>query len=232
MNRKENKIQGRSLPIGIDDFEELVSGGFLFVDKTLLIQEFWNLGAKVVLVTRPRRFGKSVSLSMLKYFFEQTKKSTAHLFTHTKIWEEEKFQELQGSFPVIHLSFKDIKYDSWEDAFAKIKELLIKEIDRVLKPHVSKMSERQRMTYEAFIRETADLPRFAGSLLFVTEVLESVHGSKVLVLIDEYDTPITHAYLRGYYREMAGFLRNLFSEGLKGALSTMKCNKAMTLMVK
>ncbi|MBM3198644.1 MAG: hypothetical protein FJZ58_05250 [Chlamydiae bacterium] len=205
----------KPIPLGVDDYEKMVLGGYLYVDKTLLIQEFWEDGAEVILATRPRRFGKSIALSMIRYFFEKTEESKAHLFTHTKIWQEEKFRELQGSYPVFYVSFKDIKYDSWEQAYKKIKTLLAEEVCRVLGPFYEQLEPRHRLVYKSLIEETADVTKFSESILFVTRALEKILKKKTIVLIDEYDTPITYAYLKGYLEEATNFIRNLFSEGLK-----------------
>ena len=206
----------KSIPLGVDDYKELIEGNYLYIDKTLLIQELWDTKFKVSLVTRPRRFGKSIALSMLRYFFEKTKQSNAHLFEHTKIWQEEGFKKLQGTYPVFHISFKDIKYRSWEESYSAMKSLIAEEVRRVLSPYASEISDYHRPTYEALIHKTASITDFDGSIFFTTAVLKEILGQKTIVLIDEYDTPITYAYLHGHYQSTTDFIRNLFSRGLKG----------------
>ncbi|MBM3198311.1 MAG: hypothetical protein FJZ58_03540, partial [Chlamydiae bacterium] len=214
--------QKKPIPIGVDDYEEIITQGYLYIDKTLLIKEFWESGAKVTLVTRPRRFGKSITLSMMRYFFEQIKDAKLHLFTHTNIWKDAEMRALQGSFPVIHISFKDVKASSWEEAFEQLKELLGKEIMRTLMPLESSLSSIHKRKYEALITETATKTKWEASLSFITEVYEKVLNKKTIILIDEYDAPITHAYVHGYYNEMIAFMRQLLSQALKGNIHLQK----------
>lgn len=208
--------QRERLPIGKDDYKKVIDEGCIYIDKTLLIKEFWKNASEVTLVTRPRRFGKSIALSMLKYFFEITEKSTAYLFQNSKIWQEEGFKELQGTFPVIHISFKDVKAPTWDKAYQKLKSLLAKEVKRTLKSLINKMDDISRDQYISLINETASETKFGESLLFITEIFKEYLGKNTIILIDEYDSPITHAYLHKYYPEMIGFMRNLLSPALKG----------------
>ena len=123
-NKKLSAEDMPSFPIGVDDYKEIIDKNCVYIDKTLLIKEFWKDDAKVILVTRPRRFGKTISLSMLRYFFEKTKDSNRYLFEKSNIWKEEGFPALQGQFPVIFISFKDVKYNTWEKSYAKFKNIL------------------------------------------------------------------------------------------------------------
>ncbi|MBM3198229.1 MAG: hypothetical protein FJZ58_03130 [Chlamydiae bacterium] len=218
----------KPIPIGIDDYEELITGGYLHIDKTLLIQEFWDSGSKVILITRPRRFGKSVSLSMVRNFFE--KKETSHLFVHTKIWQEERFQVLQGTYPVIHISFKDIKAHRWEKAYEQLTGLLAEEVRRTLLPLENSIPKAYRKNYEALIYETATETKWEESLFFITLILKKVLGKNTIILIDEYDAPITHAYVHGYYDQMIAFMRQLLSKALKGNIHL--CRGLMTGVVR
>ena len=207
------------IPIGVDDYKVMIQGNYLHIDKTLLIKEFWEEGAPVVLITRPRRFGKSITLSMLKYFFEKTTHSMSSLFEKSKIWKYKEFQVLQGTYPVISLSFKDVKKDTWENAYEQILGVLQKEIDRVITPIKDSLSFLHKKQYEALMNQTATFVQFGNSLEFMTNALENNYGKKVIVLIDEYDTPITYAYLNNYYSQMTEFIRDLLSAGLKGNIS-------------
>ncbi|MBM3198545.1 MAG: hypothetical protein FJZ58_04745, partial [Chlamydiae bacterium] len=212
----------RPIPIGVDDYEEIISQGYLYIDKTLLIKEFWESGAKVTLITRPRRFGKSISLSMMRYFFEETKESKAHLFTHTNVWKEERIRAFLGTFPVIHISFKDIKASTWEEAYKQLKALLTKEIRRTLKPLEERIAKDYLGRFMNLISDNADRIQWEESLSFITEVYAEVLNKKTIILIDEYDAPITHAYVHGYYNEMVAFMRQLLSQALKGNIHLQK----------
>ncbi|MBM3198582.1 MAG: hypothetical protein FJZ58_04940, partial [Chlamydiae bacterium] len=212
----------RPIPIGVDDFKEIITGGYVYVDKTLLIKEFWESGAKVTLVTRPRRFGKSIALSMIRYFFEQTKEPGAHLFTHTNIWKNEEMRAHQGAFPVIHISFKDIKASTWEEAYEQLKTFLADEIRRTLKPLENMIDEDHKENYMALLRGYATRIQWERSLFFITALHKEILAKNTLILIDEYDAPITHAYVHGYYDEMVAFMRQLLSQALKGNIHLQK----------
>ncbi len=224
MTDTSKKLQSKKLlfPIGVDDYKKLIEGDYLYVDKTLFIKEFWETGSEVTLLTRPRRFGKTISLSMLKYFFEKSEESTSHLFENSQIWQEEELRKQQGTYPVIFISFKDIKASNWEDAYEQFKNVIADEVRRVLKPLEFDMAEDYRDRYKALITKTADLTEFKNSLDFITKVIAEVlktRGNKkqnTIILIDEYDTPITRAYMQGYYKEMIDFMSSLLSKGLKG----------------
>ena len=153
---------------------------------------------------------------MLKYFFEKTEQSTAYLFEKSNIWQEEGFKELQGTFPVIHISFKDVKASTWEKAYQEFTSVLAKEVRRALKPLVSMMDNDHKKNYEALLNETATKTKFEESLLFITEVFKESFGKNTIILIDEYDSPITHAYANKFYDEMVEFMRQLLSKALKG----------------
>src|SRR5271168_2288958 len=114
----------RLLPIGLSDFKKLIDGGYAYVDKTLLIQELVGKGIEVALIPRLRRFGKTLNLSMLRYFFEKTQQDTSYLFRPLKIWQDEKCRSLQGQFPVIFITLKDVKHASWEKTFISLKGLI------------------------------------------------------------------------------------------------------------
>ena len=204
------------LPIGIDDYKELIDKKCIYIDKTLLIKEFSDARSKVTLITRPRRFGKSITLSMLRYFFEKTDQSTTYLFENSKIWKYEEFQKLQGTYPVILISFKDIKAKTWGAAYLELKQLLANEVLRVLRPFESQMKEPYKSRYEALINQTATEVGFNESLAFITKVFKECSGLKTIILIDEYDTPITRAYMHNYYEEMTDFMCQLLSKALKG----------------
>ncbi len=204
-----------SIPIGVDDYKKLIDKGSVYVDKTLLIKEFWEDGSEIVLTPRPRRFGKTLNLSMLKYFFERTKQSNACLFEKTNIWKDPKYRDLQGQYPVISITLKDVKKRNWDDAYKQIIGLLAKEVKRTMAPIYDVLDADQQDMYNALVKKTADSVDYCNSLLFMTEALEAHYGQKTIVLIDEYDTPIIAAYLNDYYVDMVSFVRDLFSAVFK-----------------
>ncbi len=206
------------IPIGVEDFKEIIDRGSTYVDKTLLIKEFWEDGSKIILTPRPRRFGKTLNLSMLKYFFEYPRnpeEPTAYLFEKTNIWTDPKYRELQGRYPIISITLKDVKKRNWDDAYKQIIELLSKEVKRTLSPLYNGLDADQQKRYNALVGRTADSVDYSNSLLFMTEILEAHYKTKTIVLIDEYDTPIVAAYLNEYYGDMVSFIRDLLSAALK-----------------
>ena len=120
----------KKLPIGLSDFKELIEDNYYYVDKSLFIKEIIDDGSKVILLPRPRRFGKTLNLSMLRYFYEKQDKDTNYLFRNLYIYEHEEYIQKQGQYPVIYITFKDIKDSCWDDSFSKIKGLLFKECTR------------------------------------------------------------------------------------------------------
>lgn len=206
----------KPLPIGVSDFKELIDGGYAYVDKTLLIQEIVEKGTKAALIPRPRRFGKTLNLSMLRYFFEKGKEDTSYLFKDLKIWKNEKYRAMQGQFPVIAISLKDIKYPSWQETFEAFQELIAKEFQRhryLIEGEVLFPEEKE--DYLKIIRKEANSALLSTSLLRLTEWMHRYHKEWVIVLIDEYDTPAHAAFVGNYYDRLITFLRNWLSGGLK-----------------
>ncbi len=206
----------KPLPIGISDFKKLIDNGCVYVDKTLLIQEIIDRGTYVMLIPRMRRFGKTLNLSMVRYFFEKAKEDTSYLFKDLAIWQSEKYRLMQGQFPVIFLSLKDIKYSSWEETFSALRALVAKEFQRhrylvdgdLLLPE-------EKIKYLKIINEESDLVLLGDTLHLLTEWLFRHHKKKVFLLIDEYDAPAHAAYIGNYYDLLIAFLRNWLSGGLK-----------------
>jgi hypothetical protein len=206
----------KPLPIGISDFKELIDGGYAYADKTLLIAEVVENEAKIVLVPRLRRFGKTLNLSMLRYFFEKSEEDTSYLFKHLDIWKQEKYREMQGKFPVIFLSLKGVKYLTWDETVNSLRGLIAREFQRhryLLKEEL--LSPEEKEEYLKIVRKEADLASLGDSLLRLTEWMFLYHKSQIVVLIDEYDTPAHAAYVGDYYEKMIVFLRNWLSGGLK-----------------
>ncbi len=205
-----------SIPIGVEDYKEIIDKKSAYVDKTFLIQEFWQDGAKVILTPRPRRFGKTLNLSMLKYFFEKTNQDTAYLFKQKNIWNYPEYHHLQGQYPVIFLTFKDIKASSWELAYAEFAGIISEECKRLLFTLVIEKIDIFDIDIFNRLREKkASEQELTQSLQFLSRLLYEQTGKKVIILIDEYDAPIVNSYLNNYYQKMIGFVRNLLSKALK-----------------
>ncbi|MBX9889689.1 MAG: AAA family ATPase [Amoebophilaceae bacterium] len=206
------------IPIGVDNFHELVTGDYLFCDKTAMIAEFLNKGEKVTLITRPRRWGKTLNMSMLQHFLasEVNGVPTAGLFDDLAIakLEEGKYLKThQGKYPVILLSFKDVKADSFQGAYKKIYKLisyLYGTFEYLL--NSEKINSVQLNSFHSIIDKSADQQDLEDSLKLLSECLYQHHGQMVYILIDEYDTPLNQAYGNpDYLDSLVGFMRNLFS---------------------
>ncbi len=204
------------IPLGIDDFEKLIEGNYYFVDKSLFIKELLASRAEVTLIPRPRRFGKTLNLSMTQCFFEVTGKSRRHLFTGLAIEREADCMEHQGKYPVISISFKDIKSLTWEDCQKKLWEYIGAECKRHLDVLEPVLDPFERKKLQALITGTAHLTSYESALLFLSRLLERAYQHKLIILIDEYDSPIHAGYANGYYNEIASFMRNFLGAGLKG----------------
>ncbi|MDD3138324.1 MAG: AAA family ATPase, partial [Lachnospiraceae bacterium] len=206
------------LPIGIDDFEEIIQKEYYYVDKSLLIKELLDKKGKVNLFTRPRRFGKTLNLSMLRYFFEKPLDgaSRKHLFDGLRIMEAgEKYTSEQEQYPVITLTLKSAKQKDYSDAFGRMKEAIADEYQRhadVMKG--LKLESDQTLFYHIMSR-TAEDASYLTSLKFLSKCLYEYYGKKTIILIDEYDVPLENAYYAKFYNQMIAFIRSLFESALK-----------------
>ena len=204
------------LPIGISDYR-LASTEYYYIDKTMMIKDFLDERPMVSLFTRPRRFGKTLNMDMLRTFFEKTDKDTSVYFKDKKIWAcGNKYREYQGKYPVIFLSFKDVKFNTWEETFDAIKDLFSKETSR----HTEligneKLSASDKKRINSLVAGNCSAVELSGALATVSQVLHEYHGIAPIIIIDEYDTPIQQGHVKGFYDEVIGFMRNLFSGGLK-----------------
>ncbi len=205
----------KQIPIGIDDFKELVEGNYYFTDKSLLIKEFLDSGAKVTLIPRPRRFGKTLNLSMMRYFFEKKEPSYQHLFSGLKIEQYPNCMKHQGKYPVIWLTFKDVKIGDWKECYRLLRTQIMKEFER--HNYVREfLSDVELAGFERVRQGTGDLTDFINSLLDLSIYLERANKTRVMIFIDEYDAPIHAGYLNGYFKEAIDFMRGFMSAGLKG----------------
>lgn len=204
------------LPVGISSYVEAVTR-YYYVDKTLLIRDFIDTMPKVSLFTRPRRFGKTLNMDMLRVFFEKTDRDTSVYFRNKAIWRcGLRYQSFQGKHPVIYLSFKDVKYREWKDAFKDIRANIAAEYARhtdLVKNKACNSIEKD--LFNRIVNGQADEVDLVRSLAALSSMLHKASGTETVIIIDEYDTPIQQGYMNGYYGEVVGFIRNLFSNAFK-----------------
>ncbi|MEE4359824.1 MAG: AAA family ATPase [Desulfococcaceae bacterium] len=204
------------IPIGISDFREMREDGYYYIDKSHFIEEICESGAKVVLLPRPRRFGKTLNLTMLKYFFEINEKDQKHLFEKLYISASDTYEKHQGRYPVIYLTFKDLKDRSWNAMLEGIQHLLRDEFfrhEQVL--NSEHMSEAEKEYFRSMVAGKASLRECTDALRYLSSFLFRFYGKRAVILIDEYDTPVHAAFENGYYDEVVSFLRNFLGGGLK-----------------
>jgi len=212
-------------PVGISDFGELYREGYTFVDKSLLIREVLEDSAKVTLITRPRRFGKTLNLSMLHHFFasEVNGHSTRKMFDWLAVSHHPQVMEHQGRHPVIFVTLKDIKEKTFRDTSTKLGEVLASLYDRHRDVGDSpRLSDRQRDDFQLIRNRQASVTMLANSLKLLCDYLYAHHGTPPILLIDEYDSPMHAAYSNGYFDDMAGFMRGLLGAALKDNSSLHK----------
>ena len=211
----------KALPIGIENFEEIIENGYYYVDKTLLIRELLDLKGKANLFTRPRRFGKTLNLSMLRYFFEDTgdaKKNAQNrqLFDGLKIVEAgERYTSRMGQSPVINLTLKSAKQPDFDLAFKMIRRRIAEEFQRHAFLMEGDMPPADRNRYQELMEERADMGSCCDAIQFLSRCLERYFGRKCIILLDEYDVPLENAWFCGFYDEMVSFIRSLFESALK-----------------
>ena len=207
------KKRKKKLPIGLSDFKEIIEYDYYYFDKTKFIENILEDRSKVKLFTRPRRFGKTLNISMLKYFFDvKNKDENKNLFEGLNISKSEYFNK-QGEFPVISISFKDYNEKKWESGFREVKGI-IERLYTKYKYLTEKMDEIEVEKFNS-IRRTLDLADWKNSLLNLSKYLYEYYGKKVIVLIDEYDQPIINSYINGYYNETIDFFKSFYGSVLK-----------------
>lgn len=204
------------LPLGVSDYKKLVSG-YYYVDKTLLIKEFLDSRPLVSLFTRPRRFGKTLTMDMLKTFFEISETDTSVYFKDKKIWScGERYRNEQGKYPVIFVTFKDIKFPTWEQAYFAIQEIIANEYLRHEYLLASdKCNEYEKNYFRKITDGSANEVSMTRALLHLSQMLKKHYGKSAVIIIDEYDTPIQQGFSEGYYDNIVGFMRNLLSGAFK-----------------
>ena len=210
------KISGtKNIAIGIQDFEQLIKGSYLYVDKTPFIKEWWDSGDSVTLINRPRRFGKTLNMSMLERFFSVQYAGQGAVFEGLAIWEDEEYREIQGTYPVISLSFASVKARDYETTKMMIYQTLVDLYEKnhfLLEKEVLIESEKQ------FFRSvTMEMPEYVASVAIhkMASFLNKFYGKRVIILLDEYDTPMQEAYVNGYWDELVAFTRCMFNSTFK-----------------
>ena len=204
----------RKVSIGYQDFGELISGRFFYIDKTAFIKEWWESGDKVTLITRPRRFGKTLTMSMLEKFFSISS-GQKELFYGLDIWNEEAFHQLQGSFPVISITFANVKERTYLTTRKRINQIitdLYNKHEFLLKGDL--LTEKEKAY---FYSVDIDMDETAATMGIhnLADYLSRYYGKKVLIFLDEYDTPMQEAYVNGYWDDLAAFMRSMFNAAFK-----------------
>ena len=214
----------KTVGIGIQSFDKVIEGNYFYIDKTHFIKEWWESGDDVTLITRPRRFGKTLNMSMLEHFFSVDYADRGDLFEGLAIWEEEKYRELQGTYPVISLSFANVKENNYPNTRKKICQM----IAELYASHAyllesDAMGEGER---EFFRRVSVNMDDVDATMAihYLSKFLYLYYGKKVIILLDEYDTPMQEAYVNGFWDEIVSFTRSLFN-------STFKTNPYMARAV-
>ena len=209
-------MKHKPLPIGVEDFKRLVDNEYYFVDKTLMIKELLENKETVNLFTRPRRFGKTLNMSMLQRFFEATEKSNAYLFDGLKIAAYPEYMAYQGQYPVISISLKSMKRASYQEAYFEYVKLLSDEFERheiILQSDL--VSEEDKLEFQKIKKRIADPKEYNSAVKLLSKCLQKVYQKNVIILIDEYDVPLENAYHEGFYDDMTNLIRSCFESALK-----------------
>ena len=205
----------QTISIGKQDFVSLRENHYFYIDKTDFIRQWWENADDITLITRPRRFGKTLNMNMLNCFFSRQYENRGDLFKGLSIWTDQKYQKLQGSYPVIFISFADVKQNNYKDAIQKIKNIIVdvyRQHRYLNKEDCFTENEKQQMME---ITEKMDDVTAQDALKNLSSYLKLLYGKKVLIFLDEYDTPMQEAYINGYWDEFTGFMRGLFNATFK-----------------
>ncbi len=205
----------RTVAIGVQDFETIVTNNYFYIDKTDFIRGWWENGDSVTLITRPRRFGKTLNMNMVEKFFSLEYAGRSDLFENLNIWKEEKYRKLQGTYPVIFMSFADVK----ETEFPSARKAICRNIKRLYNRHdflleSDCLNEDEKDMYKKVDPEMENYIA-SDSIRALADYLQRYYGKKPIILLDEYDTPMQEAYVHGYWEEMVSFIRNLFNSTFK-----------------
>lgn len=204
-------------PIGVDDFKHIIDNNLFFVDKTLFIKEIIDDSSQVVMITRPSRFGKTLNMSLLRYYFEINDEDTSYMFNQYKIWNQgESYRNEQGKYPVINITFKGVKTNNWETNFDLITLNIKSEFQRHLYLLDSdKLDLSHKRDIEKILMDEARVSDYIKSLELLSKVLYLHHKQKVIILLDEYDTLLNEAYIHGHWQDAINFMQAFMNEGFK-----------------
>ncbi|MDY4097790.1 MAG: AAA family ATPase, partial [Lachnospiraceae bacterium] len=205
----------RTVAIGIQDFGDLIQKNCFYIDKTSFIREWWESKDSVTLIARPRRFGKTLNMSMLEYFFSVNYSDGGGLFEGLSIWEEEDYHSIQGTYPVISLSFANVKERDFANTRKKICQLLTNLYTQYSFLLDSGVLYETDIRYFKRVSEAMDDSDASLALYQLSDFLYRYYGKKVIILLDEYDTPMQEAYVGGFWEELVGFIRSLFNSAFK-----------------
>ena len=213
----------KKLPLGLEDFEKLITRGYYYIDKTMFLKELIDERAEVSLFTRPRRFGKTLNMSMIRYFFEDARdrngnsQDHSHLFEGLQIMRQgEQYREQMGQYPVISLTLKSAKQPDFEMSYQVLRAVIADEYIRhcyLCKSETMLPVEKEK--YIRLMEQKGEAGEYANALQFLSKCLENYYGKKAVILIDEYDVPLENAFVRGFYGQMTDFVRSLFESALK-----------------
>ena len=208
----------KQIGIGKQDFAALRESQCFYIDKTDFIRKWWDCRDDVTLITRPRRFGKTLNMSMLNCFFSNKYADRGDLFEGLDIWKDSGYRQIQGTYPVLYLSFASVKADNVSDAKKQVKFRIVslyQDYEYLLENE--KLMESEKLAYRHILTEMAEMDDITAcdSLNYLCRYMERAYGKKVIILLDEYDTPMQEAYVSGYWEEMTSFLRNLFNATFK-----------------
>ena len=206
---------GKTVAIGIQNFEKLIQDGYFYIDKTDFIREWLESGDSVTLITRPRRFGKTLNMSMLEAFFSVEYAGRGELFEGLSIWEDEKYRVLQGTYPVIFLSFANVKETDFKTTSYRIRQLLMKQYEKYAFLRESNYLSEAEKDYFDRMRAGMSEEDAPLALYQLSDFLYRYYGKKVIILLDEYDTPMEEAYVYGYWEKLTVFTRSLFNSTFK-----------------
>lgn len=205
----------KTVGIGHQDFEQLIVNGYFYIDKTNFIKEWWGSGDSVTLITRPRRFGKTLNMSMLEKFFSIKYAGRGELFEGLSVWEDKEYRELQGTYPVISLSFANVKESNYEGVKYSINQILEDLYRQNIFLLEGEFLTENEKEYFRGVNSSMKETTASWAIHKMSDFLSRYYGKKVIILLDEYDTPMQEAYVNGFWNELTGFIRSLFNSSFK-----------------